>query len=444
MKITPLESWIAGRIGAGDARLSRGAIEKYQLDKLRETIAWARMRSLFYKRSLAGMSEHLLTDLGQISRFAFTCARDIRCNPLRFLCFSQDEFSRVVTLKSSGTTGDPKRIFFTDEDLDQTVDFFHCGMSTLAGPQDRVLILFPGERPGSIGDLLAQALERLSAAGIRHGIVRDASHTLRVMSECQVTCLVGIPVQVLSLARHSGGKSAPKSVLLSADHVPDSIARALRSIWGCEVYSHWGMTEMGFGGGIECGAHCGYHLREADFLFEIIDPETGEAQPDGEKGEIVFTTLTRKGMPLIRYRTGDLGRFIPEPCACGTVLKTLAPVKERIEGRVELTPGMALSMADLDEALFEIEGLIDFDAVITRCNQVDHLHVKAGVVGGGNEGVVRAIRKSLDRIPVLRDLTKEGRLTLHINAGLHEEGSGHTKRTIFDNREMLSANEYIH
>ena len=74
----------------------------------------------------------------------------------------------------------------------------------------------------------------------------------------------------------------------------------------------------------------GYHLRETDLYVEIVDPETGNPVLDGEPGEVVFTTLTRRGMPLIRYPTGDVSRFLPDPCPCGTVLKTLERIRNRL------------------------------------------------------------------------------------------------------------------
>jgi phenylacetate-coenzyme A ligase PaaK-like adenylate-forming protein len=151
--------------------------------------------------------------------------------------------------------------------------------------------------------------------------------------EC-VTCIVGMPTQVSELARSSGeayGKLAGnmRSVLLSAEYVPEETCDLIRHAWNCKVFEHYGMTEMGLGGAVSCFMLEGYHPREADLYFEIIDPKTGEVLPDGETGEVVFTTLTRKGMPFIRYRTGDTSRWLTEPCGCGSVLKRLDKAGDR-------------------------------------------------------------------------------------------------------------------
>jgi phenylacetate-coenzyme A ligase PaaK-like adenylate-forming protein len=98
----------------------------------------------------------------------------------------------------------------------------------------------------------------------------------------------------LSETGASMGKGRVESVLLTSDYAPRAITETLERVWGCRVFSHYGMTEMGLGGGVECEALDGYHLREADLYFEVIDHETKEACPDGRVGEVVFTTLTRR------------------------------------------------------------------------------------------------------------------------------------------------------
>ena len=260
-----------------------------------------------------------ISSLDELSQFPFTTPEDIRQNPLGFVCVSQDEIQRVVTLQSSGTTGEPKRIFFTADDQELTIDFFGVGMSTLVKAGERVLIFLPGETPGSVGDLLRIGLERKGVLPIPYGMVKDTLHALNAMETERADCLVGSPTQILSLARRWNPRhKAPRTILLSTDYVPAAIVSVLENIWGCKVFNHYGATEMGLGGGVECEAHLGFHLREADMYFEIINPETGEPVYDGEYGEVVFSTLTRRGMPLIRYRMGDRSRFIVGECPCGT------------------------------------------------------------------------------------------------------------------------------
>ncbi|NTW36315.1 MAG: phenylacetate--CoA ligase family protein, partial [Syntrophobacteraceae bacterium] len=248
-------------------------------------------------------------------------------------------------------------------------------------------------RPGSVGDLLAIALERMGATGIRHGMVRDAAHTMAVMANEGVNGVVGVPTQVLALVRSAGmDKSCRlrlKSALLTMDHVPQAIVQAGEASWGCKVYNHYGMTEMGLGGGVECQARRGYHLREADLYLEIINPINGRTVPEGEYGEIVFTTLTRRGMPLVRYRTGDISRFIPGGCPCGTVLRTLEKVRSRIRNRVDLSNGHCLTMADLDEALFPIDGVWNFTASLNRGGEMDYLQVEIWGTGETKVHVVQ-------------------------------------------------------
>jgi len=438
MKISPLESWIFQKIGSSKEHPSRDAIEAYQLEKVRGASAWARKNSSFYGRLLAGFGEGLRS-VEDISRLPFTTAEDIRRNPLQFLCVSQSEINRVVTMTTSGTTGDPKRVQFTLDDQELAIDFFKIGMSTLSGPGDRVLILLPGERPGSVGDLLATGLDRIGAAAIPHGPVTDVRNTLHVMAREKVDTLVGVPVQVLALARHWSGNAKPvRNVLLSTDYVPCAITRELRRIWGAEVFTHYGMTEMGYGGGVECQAHFGYHMREADLYFEIIDPGTGKPVQEGNPGEVVFTTLTRRGMPLIRYRTGDISRFLTQKCPCGTLLKTMERVTGRIGGKVRLGSTGALSMADLDEALFPLTGLLDFSAAVTREKGQDRLHIKVLAIEADSEQMACRAGNQAGAVPAVRAACEEGALLVTVD--VQREGqvvqAGAGKRKIADLRSI--------
>ncbi|MHC1759077.1 MAG: DVU_1553 family AMP-dependent CoA ligase [Negativicutes bacterium] len=418
-RITPLDAWAAAKIGLVCGPLDRGSLEWYQQRKLAETIRFAVENSPFYRKRLGRHAARGVDSLADIAALPFTTAEELREQGSELLCVSQTHISRVVTLNTSGTLGVPKRLWFTPEDQKSTVEFFRAGMSTLVSQGDRALILLPGERSDGVGDLLAQALINMGVVAIPHGLVRSLEETLKIMTEKKVDSVVGIPVQILALARYSAeyGYSSikPRSVLLSTDYAAVSLIREVERIWNCEVFDHYGMTEMGLGGGVECAAHTGYHLREADLYFEIIDPDSGEQAPDGETGEVVFSTLTRRGMPLIRYRTGDLSRFLPEPCVCGSVLKRLDRVYSRQNSSMQLPDGTEVHWAAMDEALFTVRGVIDFSMDVADARDRLKVVLSLLTLAAGTK-VEQEVFERIGRIPQLAAALKSGRLELTIQA----------------------------
>lgn len=425
----PLDIWMAGKIGVPVTGLSREVLEAYQFHRVRQTIAYVKAKSSYYREKLSRVDPGDITGYEQLTRLPFTEAQDIQGQPRRFVCTGQQEIARIVTLRSSGTTGSCKRIYFTKEDQELTIDFFDHGMRNLVGPGDRVMILLPGQTPGSVGDLLRTGLARMGAEPVPYGPVEDPAHAVVAALKSGVNALVGIPVQVLGMARHPEGRALRgrvKSILLSTDYVPQSLCRVLEETWGCLVYHHYGMTEMGLGGGVQCRARRGYHLREADLLVEIVDPATGKPVPDGTPGEVVFTTLTRTGMPLIRYRTGDISHFIPEGCPCGTPLKSLALVQGRLAGAVRLGRG-ELSLPQMDEALFGIPGLVDYQVTLSRLLGKALLQVEI-LPGEGGAVDLAAVRQALEALPAVRALLPD-RVDIRISQTRHLR-RGTAKRTI--------------
>ena len=373
IRVTPLEEWIRARAEIDSGLSGNGyvdALKACQLKRLNEAIDYARRTAPFYRSHLATLPTTPLSALSDISRIPFTTPSELAEAPSGFLAVRHDDITRIVSLSTSGSTGEVKRLFFTEGDLELTVDFFHHGMSTLVKSGQRVVIFLPGESPDSVGDLLVRGLRRMNVDAIAYGPVADSSHAAGAIASFGAQCLVGIPTQLLAVACSKEGAAIGKgrieSVLLSTDYVPQAIAETLREVWGCRVFNHYGMTEMGLGGGVECDALDGYHLREADLYFEVVNHETGDVCPDGEIGEVVFTTLTRRGMPLIRYRTGDIARIITQPCPCGSVLKRMERVKGRWNGAVHLGVGCTLTLAELDEALFRLSGLLDYRVTISN------------------------------------------------------------------------------
>lgn len=343
-----LDIWTARTISGNPQRVDfeRAELDEYIEAKLRETLKYAVGNSVFYREKFEGFDlSESRGFMETFSRLPFSTADELRERGLDFLCVRPGEISRIVTLDTGGTTGAPKRVHFTEDDQQLTVDYFENGMQLIADSSDTVLILMPARMPGSIGRLLAEGLRNFGAETVDYGLPqmfpgkceeeneREAGQLLDTIYEKKVTCIVALPTHMRMLAEHAAGAKGTRpvlrSVLLSAEYVPEETVELIQEVFGCRVYEHYGMTEMGLGCAVSCGQGEGYHVRECDLYIEIIDPQTGKKVPDGEPGEVVFTTLTRRGMPFIRYRTGDYSRWIEEECPCGSKLKRLDKVGSR-------------------------------------------------------------------------------------------------------------------
>ena len=350
----PLEKWIFTKTGGKDIR-------EYQLEKLNETLRYVSEKSRFY-RELYCNYDVAVNNFEDFEKLPFITADDLIRRGPEMLCVPQNEISRIVTLNTSGTAREPKRVYFTEADQELTVDFFRNGMQCLLDKSDNCMVLLPYETPGSVGALLAAGLERLGCGVFPYGLIKDHISAGEFMASRKITSLVGNPVQVLKLAeltKASGLDIKMNSVLLSTDYVPDAITVRLSALWQCKVFEHYGMTEMCFGGGVFCECLKGYHMREADLYFEIIS-ESGKSLPPGEYGEVVFTTLTRTGAPLIRYRTGDYGRFSKERCDCSGRLILMEKIRRRISGGIPGKGGRGFYIGDFDELIFSFDAVTDY------------------------------------------------------------------------------------
>ncbi len=438
MNITPLEALMSQSLGRiihqATASLSRSDIEYYQGERLCHLIDFCLKHSAFYRRKLIDVGVDAITGLEDLVRLPLTSEEELRNHGSEMVCVSQDAIARIITLQSSGTTGTPKRLFFTDEDLEQTLEFFHQGMKPLVDPGQTVAILLPGATPDSTGHLLAKALKKTMVQSNILGLVDDPEQAARKLSEIQPDVLVGFPVQILAIARMAAALAIPlghiRSVLLCSDYIPESLSTQLTELLACEIFCHYGTVETGLGGGVDCAAHCGAHLREADLLFEIIDPSTAGNVADGEWGEIVFTTLNRTGMPLIRYRTGDWGRLLPGCCPCGSQVRRLDKVLGRINQIRILKNGTQLALSALDELLFPLPGLLDFGAVLITKDQHDKLLLHLVTIPGEENSVLCRATETLANFQTSQQL--DFALTIDSTAKIYQG-----KRILEDKRKEI-------
>ena len=344
MKRTNLENWI--EITERIPHLTRENLEQLQLCRLNEMLKRLKDRGGFYKDYPEKLDS--LTDLRNLP---FTTAADLSAYPGKFLLTSQSEVSRVISGATSGTTGPAKRVFYTERDTEQTIGLFTAGISEMLAAGEKCFIAFPFTGPFGLGDLIAQAVERLGGIPIRAGFGQTWGEMLAFLKETQPETYIGFPVILLSLARLYGKDFPVKRALVSGDACPKGVMEELETVLGSKLYPHYGSRECGLGGAVTCPAFEGMHLRENHIIPEIID-DNGNVLPDGEYGELVLTTIGAEAMPLIRYRTGDYTRLLPQ-CPCGGVTRRIDTVSRR-EG--------IISIEELDSKLFHIPELVDYRA----------------------------------------------------------------------------------
>lgn len=274
-----------------------------QLSLLNRQLAYAVEHSRYYRQTIGAYNE--LQSLSELAKLPFTDAATLLEQGKAMLCVHADAIRRIVSLQSSGTSGKMKRLYFSEKDLEHTVCFFAEGMSLLCSSGDAVGIFFPGETPDGLGNLLSRGLRRIGASPFSC-VTGDRQELAELLRKARPDVLVGMPRQI-RMAAVLVPELRPRSVLLSADYVSDSVRSYIENIWECQVFEHYGMTELCYGGAVESPARDGMLVRRDAIRMEIIEPVTGIPLADGETGEIVITTLQREAMPLIRYRTGDIG-----------------------------------------------------------------------------------------------------------------------------------------
>jgi phenylacetate-coenzyme A ligase PaaK-like adenylate-forming protein len=428
----PVDSLVAERIGVPYEELTQERLEEYQTEAFKRTLRFAKERSDFYARLYGDFDVENIKFLEDIKKLPFTSESDLAGNEWRFLCTDAASVDRIVTVPTTGTGGMQKRLSFTAEDQQKAVEFIRAGYEVMnCRPGEKMLVLMSGTSAGSIGDLVLRAVSPLGMSIEVFGAVTDIKEAYDRMMELRPEVIEAIPWHAAALASYGKKFGNPekefiRSVNLSADVVPDSIVERLERLWGCSVHRHYGSTEMCIFGGVECSAHEGYHLRPCDILYEI--PET---DADG-KGEIYITTLDRKAMPLIRYRTGDIGKFTDSRCSCGGKLKRLLKVYGR-ESSILSFGGNEVFLSDIADALYRSDELTDFEIGLADEGVLD---ICCRHYPGASLDLER-IKEDLLSLKELRNAADQGYCSLKLSlAGSESFASGYDLKKNIRRREI--------
>ncbi|NYE56761.1 phenylacetate--CoA ligase family protein [Carboxydothermus ferrireducens] len=370
------------------------------LAKLKKVVQYVEKNSPYYREKFLanGIRADDIKDIKDFEKLPFTTKEELRNGePFKFLAVPEERVVRIHS--SSGTTGKAVIIPYTRQDILDWTEMMKRSLE-MAGvtPNDRVQIT-PGYGLWTAGIGFQTGVEALGAMAVPLG-PGNTEKQLEFMVELKTTVLIGTSSYGLLLAEEIARRGLQSKInlkkgIFGSERWGEKLRGKIEEYLGIETYDIYGLTEIyGPGIAIDCHYHQGMHYWDDYLYFEIIDPDTGEVLPEGETGELVITTLTKEGMPLIRYRTRDITHIIPGKCTCGSPF----PRIDRIIGRSDdmlKVKGVNFYPAQIDQVLAQVpEALPEYRLTITHEEGRDRAVLEVEGYGEETAQEIKRILKS--------------------------------------------------
>lgn len=376
----------------------------YTDQALRRLVQRVSQSSPFYQRKWAasGFRPQRCGGAADLSEMPFTTKEELReVYPLGLQAVPDREVVRIHS--SSGTTGKPVIIPYTEYDVHHwAVMFARCYAFAGVTREDRVQIT-PGYGLWTAGIGFQAGVERLGAMAIPMG-PGNTEKQLQMMIDLQATVLCSTSSYALLLAEEVQKRRLRPSIrlktgIVGSERWGDKMKARIESELGIETFDIYGLTEVyGPGIGIDCRYHQGIHYWSDHLYFEIIDPVTGRVLPEGELGELVITTLSKEGAPLLRYRTRDLTRIIPGQCPCGSIYPRIDRILGRSDDMIKIK-GVNIYPGQIEDVLKEVKGASsEYQIKLTRVAARDHMLLRVeGETGADFESVRERIGQNFKK-----------------------------------------------
>lgn len=313
----------------------------------------------FYAEKFKGINIDKIKTQEDFEKLPFTWKGDLRnAYPLGLAAVPEEKIVRIHS--SSGTTGTPVIIPYTAQDVsDWATMFARCYEMAGITNKDRIQIT-PGYGLWTAGIGFQAGCEKLGAMAVPMG-PGNTEKQLKMMVDLKTTVLCATSSYALLLAEEIEKRGMKDQICLKrgvigSERWGEKMRKRIAEILGIKLYDIYGLTEVyGPGIGVSCDESENIHIWDDYLYLEIVDPETGAPVPDGEWGEIVLTTLKKEGAPLIRFRTHDLSRIIPEPCPCGSKYPRIAPIMGRTDDMMKVK-GCNIFPSQIEDILKVIDG----------------------------------------------------------------------------------------
>ena len=391
-------------------------LEAMQLERMKKIIRHAFNNVEFYRNRMRkyNLTPDSIKTLDDVSKLPFMVKQDLRDTyPFGLLAVPQSEVVRLHA--SSGTTGKPIVVAYTKEDLKVWTEVVHramanCGLSN----SDIVQVSYGyGLFTGGLG--AHYGAEDLGATVVptSGGNTRRQIMLMRDFGVNAICCTPSYFIHLIDEAAKTGIdlRELPiRAGIFGAEPWTAGLRKYVEENAGIEAFDIYGLSEIiGPGVAIECPCHSGLHVYEDHFYPEIINPETLEVLPDGEWGELVLTTLSKEAMPMIRYRTRDLTRIIPEKCACGRTIRRIDRISSRSDDMM-IIKGVNIFPSQIEAALLAVDGTLPhYNIILFKDKGMDNIEVAVEV------------RPELfsDKVRAMEDLQKKLTHSIESVTGLH-------------------------
>lgn len=366
--------------------MSRDRLQELQLRRLKKTVERVYNSVPHYRRAMQslGVEPADIQKLEDIRKLPFTVKQDFRDNyPFGLFAVPQNEIVRYHS--SSGTTGKPTVVGYTRNDIATWAELMARSLVSAGATRNSVVQnaygygLFTGGLGVHYGaELLGAAVIPISGGNTQRQIM-----VMKDFGTDILTCTPSYALYIAEVMEEMG--LSPKDFRLragifGAEPWSENMRRQIEQKLNINAIDIYGLSEIiGPGVAIECEEKCGLHIFEDHFIAEVIDPQTGEVLPYGEKGELVLTTLTKEALPIIRYRTRDITTLNPEPCLCGRTHVRMSKVTGRTDDMI-IIRGVNVFPSQVESVLLEIgETEPHYQLVVTREGTLDELEIQVEV-----------------------------------------------------------------
>lgn len=385
--------------------LPRAQLREVQSRRLKAVVArsWHNVPLMRERMQARGLAPEAIRGIDDIAALPFTVKADLRDTyPFGMFASPMDEIVRLHA--SSGTTGKPIVVAYTQEDVEVLTEamartFAACGLHR----GDIIQNAFGyGLFTGGMGTHYGAEALGATVIPVSGG---NSDRQIMLMRDFGVSAVCATPsffVHLVEKATEMGVdlRSLPlRTGVFGAEPWTDGMRERIQAETGIEAFDIYGLSEItGPGVATECSCHSGLHVLEDHFFPEIIDPATGAPLPDGEEGELVLTTLSKRAMPMIRYRTRDITAILTEPCGCGRTLRRIRRISRRSDDMF-IIRGVNVFPSQVEAALLEIEGTVPhYQIILSRKHGLDEMTVEVEVTPEVFSDKVRAMEELRARI----------------------------------------------